>query len=472
MKSSGRIRRMRRIVGRGITGLAALCVCLILAVQSDFIRIRRLYRTDGAFREPVALRKFPYPFRAALSIASDIDNTETPEEFISIQEFLNTDHPSPYGKGVDLEIGNSFYLYDRPGRNEFSYFSDRAEDREIIRRYAHSGLLESIHSYGEGCTTRVQAVSAIRSLERDGCRVPLWINHSNARSNMATWFSTNRGDCVFDAAYHADVTVPYGIRYVNLGSSTSIVGQDAAVSWRTYCCIHDRGRSLKSMRNSAKSFFKRALSQFGILRAKYFLHRDNALIGIRKLQDGRRVYEFMRYEVDPDGIGYGATARGLAANISENVIQRLLEVEGAGIVYTHLGKNGVDSIWVSPFTANALRNLSRHSRAGHILVTTTYKLLNYCTVRRALRWTFDADSTETVIRIHGIRDPLLGEIAVDGENMQGITFFVPEGKPVRIFVGKSEWRNWTLNPPDESGRPSVSFPWVRLKPPECHATRR
>jgi hypothetical protein len=466
MKPSGRARRMGKTLNRGIAGLAALAVCLILAIEWDFIRIGRLYRTDAASREAVTLRKFPYPFRAALSISSDIDNTETPEEFLSIQEFLNTDHPSPYGKGVDLEIGNSFYLFDRPGRNEFSYYSDRAEDREIIHRYARSGLLECIHSYGEGCTTRVQAVSAIRSLERGGCRVPLWVNHSNARTNMATGFATNRGDRVFDPAYHADVTVPYGIRFVNLGSSTTIVGQDAAVSWRTYCCCLNRSQFLKVMRNNAKTFFKRTLSQFGISRAKYFLHRENALIGIRKLEDGRRVYEFMRYEVDPDGIGYGATARGLAENLSENVLQRLLEVEGAGIVYTHLGKNAGDSTWVAPQTAAALRNLAQHSSNGSILVTTTFKLLNYTTVRRALRWTFEADSTETVIRIHGIRDPLLGEIAADGENMQGITFFVPDGKHVRIFVCGTEWRNWTMNPPDESGRPSVSFPWVRLRPPE------
>jgi hypothetical protein len=472
MKHSGCVQRMGKTLGMGIAGLAALGVGLILAVQWDFIRIGRLYRADAASREPVALRNFPYPYRAALSICSDIDNTETPEEFLSIQEFLNTDHPSPYGKGVDLEVGNSFYLFDRPGRNEFSYFSNRAEDREIIRRFVRSGLLDCIHSFGEGCTTRVQAVSAIRALEQDGCRVPLWINHSDAASNMGVWFPTNRGDRIADPAYHADMTIPYGIRYVNLGSSTSIVGQDAPVSWRTYFFCHDPGRFLKVIRNNAKSFFKRALSQFGIFPAKYFLHRENALMGIRRLEDGKRVYEFMRYEVDPDGIGYGATASGLAANISENVLQRLLKVGGTGIVYTHLGKNGTDSNWMAPCTIDALRNLARHSREGRILVTSTFKLLNYATVKRALLWTVDRDSTETVIRIRGIRDPILGEIAADGVHLQGITFFVPEGKRVRIFIGNAECRHWTMNPPDKNGRPSVSFPWVRLRPPEFHESRR
>ena len=38
------------------------------------------YRTNSE----VALRKFPYPYRAAIAISNDVDNTETLEEFIEI----------------------------------------------------------------------------------------------------------------------------------------------------------------------------------------------------------------------------------------------------------------------------------------------------------------------------------------------------------------------------------------------------
>ncbi|MBN2201792.1 hypothetical protein JW777_07570 [bacterium] len=465
-------RRPNRNVGRTLRETAAVSAAtgffLILAVQWDFSRTARLYRDAASMHAPVSLRQYPYPFRAALSICSDIDDTETPEEFLSIQEFLNTDHETVYGRGVGLEIGNSFYMVDRPGRNEFTWFSDRPQDQRIIREFIRAGIIDCLHSYGEGCSTRVQAVSAIRALERDGCRVPVWINHSNARSNMSKWFKTNRGDRLGDPAYHSDVTIPYAIRYVSCGSSTSVVGQDAPVSWRSYLCPPVSEACLKSLRNSAKSFFKRIASMFGLSDTRYFLHRDNALIGIRRLEDGRRVYEFMRYDLHREGIGYGADSRGLAENISESVLKRLLEVRGTGIVYTHLGKNGDGQPWVDPQTADALRNLSVHATEGRILVTTTYKLLNYTTVRRALRWTAEADSTETVIRIHGIRDTILGEIEANEENLQGITFTVPDGKPVRILVHGKACRDLRTNPPDESGRRSVSFPWKRLKPPEFH----
>ncbi len=472
MKRSHSGRRMRRILFRAFAVTALIPACLILAVQWDFSRTGRLYRNDTPPQAPVALRQYPFPYRAALSICSDIDNTETPEEFLSIQEFLNTDHETAFGRGVRLEIGNSFYMFDRPGRNEFAWFSDRPQDKRIIRDFIHAGIIDCLHSYGEGCTTRVQAGSALRALAQNGCSVPVWINHSDARSNISKWFASNRGDRVGDPAYHSDVTVPYAIRYVSLGSSTSIVGQDAPVSWRSYLCPPDRKGCLKSLRNGAKSFLKRVLSRFGVSSTRYFLHRDNGLIGIRRLEDGRRVYEFMRYDVNPDGIGYGADSRGLAANISEAVLRRLLEVRGTGIVYTHLGKNGEGSPWVNPQTAEALRNLSVHSKEGRILVTTTAKLLNYVTVRRAIRWSFDEDSTGTVIRIHGIRDPILGEMEADSENLQGLTFYVPDGKHVRILVRGKATRDLQLNPPDENGRRSVSFPWIQLKPPEFHVAGR
>lgn len=465
-------RRQKRTLLRCLAVTALIPVCLILAVQWDFSRTRRLYPADGADRAAVTLRKYPYPYRAALSVCSDIDNTETPEEFLAIQEFLNTDHETAFGRGVGLEIGNSFYMFDRPGRNEFSWFSDRPEDRRIIRDFIRAGIIDCLHSYGEGCTTRVQALDALRALERDGCRVPIWINHSSARSNLSTWFPTNRGDRVGDAAYHADLTVPYAVRYVSCGSSTSIIGQDAPVSWQSYLCPPGRGKCPKSLRNGAKSFFKRVLGRFGLKRTRYFLHRDNALIGIRRLEDGRRVYEFMRFDVHPDGIGYGANSHGLSENISEAVLRRLLEVGGTGIVYTHLGKNGEGSPWVDPKTADALRNLSAHSAEGRILVTTTFKLLNYVTVRNAIRWSSDEDSAGIAIRIHGIRDPVLGEMEADSVSLQGITFLVPDGKPVRILVKGKAVRNLRMNPPDGSGRRSVSFPWNRLKTPESYVTGR
>jgi hypothetical protein len=63
--------------------------------------------------EKVTLRKFPYPFRAALTICSDIDGTDTLENFLATQNFLNTERDTDMGLGIGLEIGNSFFPLTR-----------------------------------------------------------------------------------------------------------------------------------------------------------------------------------------------------------------------------------------------------------------------------------------------------------------------------------------------------------------------
>jgi hypothetical protein len=47
----------------------------------------------------IKLRKFPYPFRAMLSICSDIDGT-TPKEFEEYHRYLNTNSKTLHGRGL------------------------------------------------------------------------------------------------------------------------------------------------------------------------------------------------------------------------------------------------------------------------------------------------------------------------------------------------------------------------------------
>ena len=64
-------------------------------------------------QKDLQIRKFPYPYKAALAICSDIDETESIEEFLEMQEFLNTKRRTRYGTGLGLEIGNSFWFYNQ-----------------------------------------------------------------------------------------------------------------------------------------------------------------------------------------------------------------------------------------------------------------------------------------------------------------------------------------------------------------------
>ena len=59
----------------------------------------------------VWLRKFPYPFKAALAIASDIDSCSA-RDFEEIHRFLNTTEMTAMGPGLGLDVADSMWMYD------------------------------------------------------------------------------------------------------------------------------------------------------------------------------------------------------------------------------------------------------------------------------------------------------------------------------------------------------------------------
>ncbi|MCJ7646751.1 hypothetical protein MUO65_07650, partial [bacterium] len=67
---------------------------VVLAFASNYLitiyNINRSYYEAYNTNDGVALRKFPYPYKAVMTISSDIDGTTTKEEFLEIQRFLNT----------------------------------------------------------------------------------------------------------------------------------------------------------------------------------------------------------------------------------------------------------------------------------------------------------------------------------------------------------------------------------------------
>jgi len=62
-----------------------------------------------------------------------------------------------------------------------------------------------------------------------------------------------------------------------------------------------------------------------------------------------------------------------------------------------------------------------------------------------------------------------GSQGLDGElsaaDLAGLTFYVPHPERTRVTVGDSEIENLTCNPPDDTGRASVSLPWSKLEFP-------
>ena len=120
-------------------GFAAVLLTVSVYVFKIY-NINCSYNKRYAVHGQVGLRKFPYPYKAALAICSDIDNTETLEEFLEIQKFLNTNTMTSLGRGLGLEIGNSFLMY-APDTCCISFFDEDTKTAEVITKLVKNTYL-------------------------------------------------------------------------------------------------------------------------------------------------------------------------------------------------------------------------------------------------------------------------------------------------------------------------------------------
>jgi len=369
------------------------------------------------------------------------------------------------GEGVGLEIGNSFYFYDKDG--EFSYFSPDKRARGVITDLIRVGYIDCLHTYSDGATSRDQMLRALDILHKADSKLDVWVNHHGSSSNLGRKFEYLFGECRGDDPssnrYHADVTLDYGIRFAWVGATTRLIGQSPANSPSSLTAVFDPQYPLRSSVNMLKEIRKRALGKWGDER--FIIHWLNQLTRAMQLEDGRKLHEFIRYCNHPISVSQGATSRGLSYVISRRVLERLKAVQGFMIVYTHLGKNSDCQQIIAQETQAALRNLEREYRDGQIYVTTTSKLLNYCNASQCLVWSHQPEEGRIRITIHHLDDPVSGRVHPTARQLQGLSFYVPDSGRVDVYVRGIELKGIQRNPPDDFRVESVTIPLNHLSFP-------
>ena len=393
-------------------------------------------------------RRWPWPYRAALAICSDLDETPDVDVYLESMRFLNTTRTTRMGPGVGLEVGNSLY-FDMPA-GQLSYWGTDDAGRAALRDLLRSGHIDCLHSYGDHATTRAHAGRAVDELARHDCHPQVWIDHATAITNFGADIMQGQGDVPGAPAYHADLTLGLGVRYVWRGRVTSVIGQDVP---RSLGGIVDAAHLLPSARTWAKEFTKGMLARAGS--AKYALHPPNAVLRPARLRDGRAVHEFLLANPHWGGVSSADNATGLADVLTPRMLDRL-EARGGGMVlYTHLGKiRDAREPFAAP-TRAALSGLAGRQRAGRILVTTTRRLLGYCQARDALRASVSADGQGIDVEVGG----------VDAADLAGLCFPVPAAAGVRLRVNGRDVDGLQRNPPEPGGSASVSIPWPALEFP-------
>jgi hypothetical protein len=403
-----------------------------------------------------ALRSLPYPYKAILAICSDLDETPAAEVYWETMRFLNTRVTTPMGEGVGLEVGNTIYFDMPPG--QFAYWSTDDSGRSMARALMASGHIDCLHSYGDLATTRAHAERALEELRRHNLSLKVWIDHAVAPTNFGADIMRGHGDEFGHPAYHADLTLAAGVRYVWRGRVSSIIGQDSPVNTatsRTHC--HPRA----STRTVLKEAAKQILGRNG--RSKYAFHATNRVCAPARLRDGQPVIEFLRCNPHPKGLDFGDTGRGISEVLTREFFDRLVERQGFSVLYTHLGK-----LRGRQFDQNAVesfRLLARYQDEGKVLVTTTRRMLDFRCAMQRVTVRGVRDGSKAVIEIETKTGGPASDAAVSRAELEGLTFFVPTPDNTEIRFNGVVFPEVVVNPPDESGRGSVSIPWSRLQLP-------
>ena len=275
------------------------------------------------------------------------------------------------GPGVGLEVGNTIYFDMAP--SDFSYWNASEADREKIRALIRSGHIDCLHSYGDLATTRAHAGRALDELVKHDCRIPVWIDHAVAPTNFGADIMQGHGDEPGHPAYHADLTMGYGIRHVWRGRVTSVIGQDRPFSLSS---IGSARHPLASAGTLAKEAAKQVLARAG--HGKYGAHAGNPLVVNSTLRDGQPIREFIRCNPSWGGVSSHARGDGIHEVLNRRFLDRLVARGGPCILYTHLGKldRNQNKRAFDPATVAAFRLLAEYQQRGAIRVTTTARLLD------------------------------------------------------------------------------------------------
>lgn len=329
--------------------------------------------SDAGRSADTELRRFPFPYKAALAICSDLDETPGAQTYFEMMRFLNTTEETSMGPGVGLEVGNSIYFDMPPGH--FSYWNTDEQNRERIRALIKSGHIDCLHSYGDLATTRAHAARALEELEKHDCHLKVWVDHSKAPTNFGSDIMRGHGDDPGHPAYHADLTMAHGIRYIWRGRVTSVIGQDRPVS---FSGIGNFRHPFASTNTILKELAKQALARCG--NGKYRMHAGNRSIRRVRLRDGRNeASEFLRCNPHWGGVSSGDTGEGISDVLTKRFLDRLIECQGTCILYTHLGKIDLKTTdrGFGPAAEKSFRRLAEYHRSGRIWVTTTSRLLDH-----------------------------------------------------------------------------------------------
>ena len=405
----------------------------------------------------VKVRKFPYPFKCAFSISSDIDNASSLDSFVQFMDFLNSENQTIYGPGLGLEVGNSFWFFNGSKSFQLSYFEGLTHKETllapIIRTYLQSKHIDTLHSWGnfdKGGFKRSYANKGMEVLNKYNFDVPVWVNHGiNPNYQKIGDYPNMYGDDPNHSCYHSDLLLESGFEYVWTGKATHIIGQDGKNNFSIF----------------TKSIIQRLFKKIKYQNVKDPIYDDdNTLLRPLILRDGNEIWEFTRF-INSWGNAGELDLNEFADQIKIQNLKRLIKNEGFMILYTHFNENLFKSIPKNLYCN--LMALKQMVSSKDILMGTTSRILKYWEISNYVSYEVQDLQDKIIITINEDIHCPVGVKSIKSFHLSGLTFYINVSKPCRIIF-KNKLCKTIVNPADETGQKSVSIPWEKLEYPKVN----
>jgi hypothetical protein len=412
----------------------------------------------SAEEPPIEVLKFPYPYQAAFTVASDIDSSNL-RRFRAIHDLfsgsnviqengpewqalgLARNYPR-FDKdrggipGLGMEFADSFFLV--PDRSTFGMYryvprddgftEDEQEGQNcagLIRQWLKQGRIDSFHAFLHYTRRQIEPLLSkfYGWCERENVPKPqVWINHSAA--------VTPSGLC-------PEKMQPSRIyRLARLGVRFAVGPFLGRKRWPLrYAFVRYWGDTPSSPYYTNDLLFANGLRYVWLnteesCRDWFILeeHQQNGRSTILEpvtMDDGIRYWRFERCHGGPStgrrGESYLRDSKDgydVSHVISESNLDALCRANGTCILYTHWSHPR--SMPLSDGTISRFELLRRWSAAGRVWVTSTSRLLQWTRLRTFLKMVCRREGNRLIVEIDGLEDPIFGHEAVPLKDLDGL----------------------------------------------------
>ena len=391
----------------------------------------------------VRLRKFPPPYKAALTISWDIDDS-TLDKYLIIKDYLFSDKKTEYGDGLNLKCGIGLWLFsnDKDPNHALTYLNP--VEKKILDEDYKKGLIDTIHAFGNlnNCFTpqnfisRQKAKEYLEILENNGIKLDIWVNHGSDENlqNLATGTSSGKGDYPDSDFYHLDLLKKYGVKFI-WNNITPIVGQERrAYTYEILNLIKDKisiidffkaiiDRSIKNIRGQKQNI----------------IFEKNDLIYPFTFKDGSELYAFDRF-----GKWDLATLDTLPEILNEPHLKTLIKKNGVSIIYSHLGR--FEGKALKKNVIESFKVLKKYSEKN-IWNVNVSELLNYVRAYKYLKYNYVVNGDKIVIFID--IEETIKDMPVNTKDLKNLTFYTPFPENTFI-VFRGELLQTTINNNEEN----------------------